>query len=159
MTILVLGGRGKTSIRLAHLLDSSRIPFIIASRTFSLACPYKQAHFDWEDENTYGNPFNQALASQLDPVSAVYIVPSYNIDNMSLIINFIDLARTKGVKRMVLMSASVLENGGQYMGQVHAYLESLQGYLDWTVLRPTWFMGTFKYYSSLSLSSVSPLFS
>jgi festuclavine dehydrogenase len=32
---------------------------------------------------------------------------------------FIDVARTKGVKRFVLLSASVFEAGGLAMGQVH----------------------------------------
>ncbi|KAJ7880911.1 hypothetical protein B0H13DRAFT_2050068 [Mycena leptocephala] len=46
---------------------------------------------------------------------------------------------TKGVKRFVFMSASVIEAGGPMMGQVHEYLRSLT--VEYCVLRPTWFFG------------------
>ena len=53
---------------------------------------------------------------------------------------FIDVAVEKGVRRFVLLSASVLDVGdGPMMGQVSKYLSSLG--VDWAVLRPTWFMG------------------
>jgi len=57
----------------------------------------------------------------------------------SLMKDFIDFAIQKGVKRMVLLSASTFEAGGMAMGEVHAYLKGLDG-IEWAVLRPTWFM-------------------
>ena len=55
---------------------------------------------------------------------------------------FIDFARGKGVCRFVLLSATSVGKDAPMMGEVHGYLEGLQD-VEWTVLRPTWFMGTF----------------
>jgi festuclavine dehydrogenase len=52
---------------------------------------------------------------------------------------FIDFARPKGIKRFVLLSASVFKAGGPAMEQVHQYLIDLG--VDYTMLRPSWFMG------------------
>lgn len=53
---------------------------------------------------------------------------------------FIDLAMQKGVKRFVLLSASLLDVGdGPMMGKVSKYVTSLN--VEYAILRPTWFMG------------------
>ena len=56
---------------------------------------------------------------------------------------FVDLAVEKGVKRFVLLSASLLDVGdGPMMSKVSGYLSFLPG-VEWAVLRPSWFMGSF----------------
>ncbi|EEH34607.1 hypothetical protein PAAG_05656 [Paracoccidioides lutzii Pb01] len=145
MTILILGGRGKTSSRLASILSTKapEIPFIVASRTTSPLSPHKQAIFDWHDESTWGQPFEMAStpsAFSLGPISAVYIVSPSVVDLFPLAKRLIDFAREKGVRRFVLLSASTFEKGGPLMGKVHEYLAGLGEEIEWTVLRPTWFM-------------------
>jgi festuclavine dehydrogenase len=64
---------------------------------------------------------------------------------------FIDLAVEKGVKRFVLLSASVLDVGdGPMMGKVSKYISSLG--VKWAILRPTWFMGMLLSAASLLLN-------
>jgi len=54
---------------------------------------------------------------------------------------FIDLALSKGVKRFVLLSASLLDVAdGPAMSRVSKYVS--EKVPEWAVLRPTWFMGT-----------------
>jgi festuclavine dehydrogenase len=53
---------------------------------------------------------------------------------------FINLATKKGVRRFVLLSASLLDVGdGPIMAQVSQYIASLG--VEWAVLRPSWVMG------------------
>jgi festuclavine dehydrogenase len=140
MTILLLGGRGKTSSRIASLLHAANFPFLVASRSVAIDHPHKQARFDWLKEETYENPFSVASANGTGPISTVYLVPPPIFDLAPPMIKFIDFARPKGVRRFVLLSASTIDKGGPAMGQVHEYLANLDG-IEYTVLRPTWFMG------------------
>jgi festuclavine dehydrogenase len=55
--------------------------------------------------------------------------------------NFIDVARSNGVRRFVLLSASNIEKGGPEMGKAHEFLAGLRE-IEYVVLRPTWFMRT-----------------
>lgn len=139
-TILVTGSSGKTSSRLAKLLHQSGHSYLIASRKGTAPAPHadKAVKFDWADASTYNNPF--AAASD---ISAVWLVaPETGIDPSALT-KFIDLAVERKVKRFVLLSATLVEPGGPFVGKVHEYLIQLgksKG-IEWTVLRPTWFMG------------------
>ena len=135
MSILVTGGRGKTSSRLSALLHDAEIPFVVASRSQDTTSPYQQAHFDWSDENTY----RKLLEST--PIRAAYLVPPPTSDLVDRLRDFIDQARSHGVNRFVLLSASPLEAGGPAQGQIHDYLLSLD--VEYVVLRPTWFQGEY----------------
>lgn len=143
MSILVLGGRGKTSSRVSRLLAQANIPFIVASRTVSDKVPYHQSQFDWNDKTTYPKLFADAKAKTGKPVSAVYLVASMDPNTPEQLKDFIDLAVKENVKRIVLLSASTIEKGGPVMGQGHEYLVKLHEEigLEYTVLRPTWFQG------------------
>ena len=44
------------------------------------------------------------------------------------------------MRRFVLLSATSVNPGGPMMGEVHEYLRGLEG-VEWTVLRPAWFVG------------------
>ncbi|KAI2641174.1 putative ergot alkaloid A [Xylaria nigripes] len=142
MTILLLGGRGKTSSRLAALIHAANLPFIVASRSTSPTSPYHQAQYDWTQDDTFKNPFIKATNEGMKPISAVYLVPPPFFDLAPPMVRFVDFAREQGVKRFVLLSASTIEKGGPAMGQVHEYLASL-GDVEYAVLRPTWFMENF----------------
>lgn len=142
MTILVLGGRGKTAGHLSELLNNANIPFLLGTSSTSHKSPYTLTHFDWLDETTYENPFLQASSASLKAISAVYLVAPPVDDMAPPMIKFIDLCRSKGVKRFVLLSASNINKGDHSMGQAHAYLDSCQD-IEYVSLRPTWFMGVF----------------
>ena len=134
MSILLLGGRGKTSIKIARLLEESRTPFALASRSKSETCPYQQVEFEWSKMGTYIVPFESVSPS----IKAIYIVmpPDGSVDPVK---TFINLARSRGVNRFVLLSSSAIEAGGPAHGQVHQHLVDLE--VEYAVLRPTWFMG------------------
>ena len=137
MTVLVTGGTGKTGLILSRLLKEANQSVLICSRSGTASSPYKAVKFDWFDDNTFENPFK--TDSNIDRV--YLIVPSV-VGQLSTVKPFIDLAISKGVKRFVLLTASQAEIGSPVlMGKVHEYLLNIK--VDYTVLRPTWFMRTY----------------
>jgi uncharacterized protein YbjT (DUF2867 family) len=137
MTILVIGATGKTGKPLAKLLHDANYPLLLTSRSGVFAEPYRGVKFDWHDKTTHENPFN---ADQ--NIDRVYMIGAEALDMTSFMGPFIDYAVTKGVKRFVLLSATTTPKGSPAMGGVHQYLEGCG--VDYCVLRPTWFMGTFQ---------------
>ena len=136
MTVLVTGGRGTTGSILSRLLKEANQSVLICSRSDNAPCPYKVVKFDWFDEKTFENPF------KTDPnIDRVYLVVPSVIGQLSTVKPFIDLAISKGVKRFVLLTASQADIGSPVlMVKVHEYLLNIK--VDYTVLRPTWFMRT-----------------
>jgi len=130
MTILLLGGTGRTSTQIAGLLDRASIAYILASRSS------KECKFDWLDESTYDNPFSKNAG-----ITSVYLIAPAVTDIFTPMKKFIDLAKHNGVTRFVLLSSSALEAGGPAHGKVHEYLVGLG--VEYAVLRPTWFMDNF----------------
>jgi len=130
--VLVTGGTGKTGNRLVALLQEHGVPYRIASRrsaTKGSAC-----HFDWNEPATW--------AAALDDVTTVYLVmPPSGTDPARSVIDFTQSAIHRGASRFVLLSASLLPEGGPGAGQVHSWLQ--QNAAEWTVLRPSWFMQNF----------------
>jgi len=135
MTILLTGGTGKTSLRLASLLTSASIPVLLTSRRGpSASSAYPTIRFDWNDSTTWSNAFSTA-----SDISAVYLL-SGELSDPALIINaFIDFAMSKGVKRFVVCSGSSCEYGGPFHGKIWQKLDESK--LEYAVLRPSWFMG------------------
>ncbi len=130
-SVLVTGGTGKTGRRVAELLRGRGVPARVATRSPDAA---GQVRFDWADAGS----FPDALAG----VRAVYMVaPTGAADPLEAMRPFIDQAIDAGVARLVLLSASMLEEGGPLMGAVHAYLKAEAP--GWTALRPSWFMQNF----------------
>lgn len=129
--ILITGGRGKTASRLAEQLRARGVTPRVASRTIQ---GEGTVRFDWRDASTFG----AALAD----VRAVYLVaPTDTTEPMGVMQPFLQQALGAGVSRFVLLSSSILEEGGPMMGAVHAFLKSRAP--QWAVLRPSWFMQNF----------------
>jgi uncharacterized protein YbjT (DUF2867 family) len=147
-TVLVLGGTGKTGSRITRLLEASSVPFLAASRS---GAGDNGVKFDWMDRATWDIPFG--AASPDAPITAVWLIGAPILEMAPLARDFIDLAREKGVRRFVFLSASSVECGGPVHGQVHQYLKELgdAGQIEWAVMRPTWFSGA----STLSLFRVA----
>jgi len=132
MTILVTGGTGKTGRRLVARLRENGLACRVAARVITGADGTRA--FDWTRSDTWDGA--------LEDVSAVYLVaPAIDGDPAGIVIDFARLAIERGVRRFVLLSASLLPAGGPAMGQVHQWLE--QNAPEWTVLRPSWFMQNF----------------
>lgn len=135
MTVLLTGGTGKTALQLASLLHAAGVPLILTSRSKEVPAPYQSVKFDWSDESTYATVFDGT------GIDKVYLVaPSGTLDIFSPMKKFIDLAVSKGVKRLVLLSSSIIDENSPILGPVHKYLAHLG--VDYCVLRPSWFMRT-----------------
>lgn len=156
MSVLLLGGRGKTTSQIADMLHKLQHPFVVASRTTSPSSQYFQAYFDWFDENTFEGLFSTASQQGMGNFSAIWLVAPPVADMATPMNKFIDFAMRKAVKRFVLCSGSPIEKGGQAMGQVHAYLDSISD-IERVTLRPTWFMGMCGFHSQKSFHMISLL--
>ena len=129
--VFVIGGTGKTGRLVVEGLSQKGIALKIGSRN-----PSRQSElaFAWQKPELARRAF--------EGIDAVYIVaPTDSSDHGTIVPPVLDIARSCGVRRFVLLSASSLEAGGPMMGQVHAYLQ--ENVPEWTVLRPTWFMQNF----------------
>ncbi|KAI9759195.1 MAG: hypothetical protein M1835_000438 [Candelina submexicana] len=150
MAVLITGGVGKTARRLASLLQSASIPFLIASRRGPSAAPsgMSAVKFDWTHESTFSAPFAHTFPNH-EKLKAVYLVaPDGVADPAPFMIEFIDYAlKEHGVKRYVLLAGTGLEKGGWHVGSVWSYLadDLAPKGVEWAVLNPTWFMENFSH--------------
>ncbi|MER5934908.1 NAD(P)H-binding protein [Streptomyces sp. NPDC002054] len=126
-TILVLGGTGKTGRRVASRLRQRGFEVRAASRK-------GPARFDWSDENTW----EPVLAG----IGAAYLVDSQLADAATSMRAFAKLAATRGVERLVLLSARnwVVPEGQEKLPCERAVRESGA---QWTILKPSWFAQNF----------------
>lgn len=129
--ILITGGTGKTGQLVARQLALRGIGTRIAARNPSSP---DQLRFEWNDPATH--------VPALKGIGAVYLVaPTDQTEHLSVMRPFLERAVAQVPGRLVLLSASSLEEGGPMMGEVHAWLAAHAPL--WTVLRPTWFMQNF----------------
>lgn len=115
-TIVVLGATGKTGRRVTELLGHAARPASRSSAT----------KFDWFMPSTW----KSALAG----TTAVYVVPP---DNAAQLAEFVALAVRSGVSRLVLLSMRGAPDDDPFEAAVK------DSGVEWTVLRPTWFMQNF----------------
>lgn len=129
--ILVTGATGKTGRRLVAHLRQADVDYVAASR---LPDDPKGLPFDWMDPDGHDRA--------LEGVTGVYVIfPSAGRDPAPLVIDFCRKALGRDVRRIVLLSGSLLPEGGPYMGQLHTWLRANAP--EWAVLRPSWFMQNF----------------
>jgi uncharacterized protein YbjT (DUF2867 family) len=122
---LVLGGTGKTGRRVAERLMAKGRKVRRGSRS-------AQPSFDWNNEDGWD--------ACLDGVKAAYI--NYSPDlampgATDSIQAFVDLARRRGVQRLVLLSGR-----GEEEAQACERIVQDSG-LDWTIVRASWFNQNF----------------
>ena len=139
-TVLLLGGTGKISSRIAPLLSQDGNPTLVASRsgTVKTSLPHVQAvQFDWFNESTWVDLFTAHPT-----ISSIFIIAPPIMDCVPLMKSFISLSLTHHIKRLVLLSASLADVAdGPAMGEVSDFVRGLG--VEWCVLRPTWFMENF----------------
>jgi nucleoside-diphosphate-sugar epimerase len=135
MAVLLTGGSGKTSTRIAPLLQAHNIDFTLASRTPpSSSTHHRHVQFDWIDSSTWPKAFTT-------PVKAVYMMEPQVPQPWVPMIQFLDFAVSHGVTRFVLCAGTTAARGQDGMGRVwDAFVE--RG-VEFCVLRPSWFMGTY----------------
>ena len=123
--VLVLGATGKTGRRIATNLETIGVPVRRGSRS---AAP----SFDWNNEATWD--------ACLDGVAAAYInyAPDLAMPGATdSIQSFVDKAKHRGVKRLVLLSGR-----GEEEAQACERIVQQSG-IDWTVVRASWFNQNF----------------
>lgn len=127
MTVLVTGGTGTTGSRVAAALRERGVPVRVASRRPAPG----QVRFEWTDPGTH--------PPALDGVRAVYLVAPVGVaDPAPLVAPFLDRARERGVRRVVLLSSSAVPEGAPGLGELHRMVRTRVA--EHTVLRPSWFM-------------------
>jgi festuclavine dehydrogenase len=141
---LLVGGTGTVGSRLASILQSTGNKVLIASRSDASSPNNNHVKFDWFDDSTYSNAFSHPLAASSGGLRGAYLIAPPSLDMVAAMKSFIDLLRSKGVRRFVLLSATSIAKGDPILtGLIHEYLDQLgeAGEVEWAVLRPTWFMG------------------
>jgi len=122
---LVIAATGKTGRRVADRLEARGLPVRRGSRSGG-------TRFDWDDRATWG--------PALDGVGAAYVVYSPDLAVPAApdaIAAFTELARAKGVRRLVLLSGRGEEEARRCERIVQA------SGLEWTVVRASWFAQNF----------------
>lgn len=142
MATLITGGTGKTGLALAKLLHRAGHPVLIASRSGKAPEPFKAVEFDWLDPTTFKNPFQGNAA-----IDKLYIVAPSVFDAIRHVKPFLELAVSQGVKRFVAVTSTQSEPGDVPLGTIHQFLLDLK--VDYTILRPTWFIGKSTFGSNL----------
>lgn len=134
MTILLLGGTGKTARRIAPRLRAAGAQVRTAARHNA------DVHFDWDDPSTHD--------AALDGVDAVYLVaPSLRLDHGPLVSAFLDRAQAAGVAHVTQLSARGVEEAPPEAGHRAVELDLLSRTgLSAAILRPGWFMQDFDEY-------------
>ena len=135
-TVLVIGVRGKTGRQVAATLArQSGIEVRGAGRnvTDSILPNVRAVRFDWEDQASWPDVLNG--------VSAIYLVKPKTPDPASTVKSFLQLAGD--VKQVVLLSeiGCEIRDDSTDERKVEKAVEAMS--LDWTILRPNWFMQNF----------------
>jgi uncharacterized protein YbjT (DUF2867 family) len=130
VSVLVTGGTGTTGSRVTAVLRERGVPVRVTSRRPANG----QVRFEWAEPATH--------AAALVGVRAVYLVAPVGVaDPAPLVAPFLDAARERGVRRVVLLSSSALPEGAPGLGELHTMVSALVP--EPTVLRPSWFMQNF----------------
>jgi len=127
-TILVLAATGKTGRRVADLLAEKPVNVRAASRSSS------HHPFNWNNRATW--------RPALEGVDAAYVVDrqdqSGHWDAEANLAEFIGLAASLGVRRLVVLQARVFERVGDKLLIAGEQTVRESG-TEWTILRPNWF--------------------
>jgi ergot alkaloid biosynthesis protein len=133
--ILLTGGQGKTSSRIAELLLRQGYLVRSAGRSAAKMNEAQAEHviFDWYDDSTH--------EAALQNISAIYLVGPPDMHSEEVMIPFIRKALETSIRRFVLLSSASVPEDGPVFGPVHQYLREHAP--EWAVLRPSYFMQNF----------------
>lgn len=132
--ILVIGAGGKTGRHVVTGLISRGTKVRAASRRPELLDfeGVDPVRFDWHDESTWSRA--------LDGVDAVYLVKPQSTDVVELVGRFLVAMSAAGAGRLVFLSECATQTRNDDIVERHAerLVEACE--LEWTILRPSWFM-------------------
>ena len=130
--ILILGGRGKTGGPVADRLEEYGVAVRLASRSSELP-------FDWYDEGTW----SPAAAG----IDTAYLAPPVDPPGLDRAGQFVERAAAEGLRRIVLLSGRGVGGPDRafevYQGQLDLENVVKDSGVDWTIVRPAWFMQNF----------------
>ncbi|KAE9385273.1 NAD(P)-binding protein [Gymnopus androsaceus JB14] len=136
-------GTGKVGLPLAQLFHASNIPALSTTRSGNVPSPLAGVPFDWNDPLTFDNAFSRAEAAS-DVIQSIFMTPPFTVHMLPAMKPFIDFAaKEKGVKRFVLLSASLRPASDPIHGAVHKYLQELG--VEYAAIRPSWFFQNFPF--------------
>ena len=136
--VLVTGGTGKTGRELVRQLVEGGVPVRAASRhpVKPLGGLAEAAEFDWARPETH--------AAVLEGVGSLYVVPpAFVADASGQVIPFLRRAVEGGVRRIVHLSAMGVEAAPEDLGLRKIERAVMGSGVEWTILRPNWFMQNF----------------
>lgn len=125
MVTVVTGATGTTGRRVATALEAVGEPVRRASRSVS--------GFDWADPATHDTAFDGAEALYL-------MAPVGEADPMPVVEPALRRALSRGLRRVVLLSSSLVEPSSTGYGALASLVREAP---EWTVLRPSWFAQNF----------------
>lgn len=143
MKILVTTPTGKVGSEVVRVLAAKNVARRLAVRNVAKAPAGEEAvEFDYLRPETW--------AAALEGVDRVYLasVGDQGADPEKA---FVDLAVSKGVKRIVKLGAAGIENTDVPLRQVERHIES-KG-VEWTFVHPTWFWQNFSTASAGSIKA------
>jgi uncharacterized protein YbjT (DUF2867 family) len=127
-TILVTGATGKTGAIVARRLRDLGATVRTAARSGA------DVHFDWSDPVTHDEA--------LHDVARVYVVaPPAASDPVESLVPFVERALRAGLRRVVLLSSSAIEDSMPGLGAVERAVR--ERVPEWTLVKPSWFMQNF----------------
>jgi uncharacterized protein YbjT (DUF2867 family) len=144
--ILVTGATGTIGKALVQSLKAQNIPFVagvrnVAQAAASLALPADSVvHFDWQKPETF--------AAATENTDRVFLLgPPLVLDVDKIITPFIDFLKSKGITRVVYISALAADKMGDQLSFHTAMEEKLvRDGFDYTILKPSFFAQNFKNY-------------
>jgi uncharacterized protein YbjT (DUF2867 family) len=132
-TVLVIGGTGTTGGLVASQLREQAAEVRIATRR-PMADDPAHVRFEWNEPATYG----PAVAG----VDGIYLIAPVGVTEPAPLVEpFLACALRAGVRRVVLLSSSAVEQGTSGLGALSRLVRAMVP--EWTVLRPSWFMQNF----------------
>lgn len=149
--ILVTGATGNVGSEIARQLISNEIPFRIfirdAEKATNMIGPdgYEVALGDFSDA--------EAFEAALQGVEAVYMVTNQSDTFKADLERMVGQVKAAGVKRFVMLSAEGDPDSEVFFVRRTGELESIvrQADLNWTFLRPDWFMQNFAGYVAMGM--------
>jgi len=133
MKVLVTTPTGKVGSEVVKALSVNKVNQRLAIRDSSKAPAGLEAvRFDYRDPDSW--------ARALNGVDRIYLA-SVGDQDAQPEKDFVDLAKAKGVRRIVKLGAMGIEDSDVALRQVEKHVEASG--LEWTFLHPTWFYQTF----------------
>lgn len=125
--VLVTGATGNTGSAVSRLLKAAAVEVRDASRR-----PGPEGvRFDWNDPSTY--------APTLRDAERMYLVaPIGEAEPAPIVQRLLEIGRSQGLRRVVLLSSSAVEPADTGLGALHRLVSDLVP--EWAILQPSWFM-------------------